>query len=222
MDEGTGSVPSILHLHGVDLEEAKQDFDLTNVLERRLLEEAGLDEEFGMGSYEGSMNAELSCDKIPRVFTSVEKWPMSTNLRCWNCDLMCKNYPKFIPTAIKTNADGSITAGVRGNFGSWECAAKFIEDTYSFEEGRRAHERLCHVYRLFTGVFTVKIEPALSKLEMRIYGGSLLQQQYEEKLQEIIKRNLEGTEFAMLPANYEPPEEISRMLQVKDIVNLCE
>ena len=34
---------------------------------------------------------------LPAKFTDVESWPRTSNLRCWNCDMLPDGIPRFIP-----------------------------------------------------------------------------------------------------------------------------
>jgi hypothetical protein len=47
-------------------------------------------------------------DKIPRVFTGLDDWPLRTNLRCWVCDFTFDDRPKFVPTYVREGEDGCL------------------------------------------------------------------------------------------------------------------
>ena len=53
-----------------------------------------------------------------------------TNLKCWMCDFIFDDPPKFIPTYIKNIADDKIEVGVLGNMCSFACTNKYISTNF--------------------------------------------------------------------------------------------
>lgn len=62
---------------------------------------------------------------LPELFTSVEDWEDSTNLKCWNHHEQFEGVPKFIP--VKWNyLDENVQIKTFGCFCSWNCAKTFL------------------------------------------------------------------------------------------------
>ena len=123
-------------------------------------------------------------DKIPRVFTGIEDWLASTNLRCWQCGFTFDGPPKFVPTYVRESDDGGIEFGVHGNMCTFNCAELWISINYAGKEDQRwrAQENLCLVYFLFTGRRIARIRPAPNKTELRQYGGELDEEAFWNKM----------------------------------------
>lgn len=143
-------------------------------------------------------------DKIPLVFTGLDTWPKSTNLLCWNCNRGFKTRPWFEPQSIDPLSRG--TAGVlltgdeiknnhnidacriavRGNFCSPHCVVKHII-TYSKNLAERLNKinMLLYVHTIFTGIVALTIFSAPERFDMEQYGGSMSQQEYQKKLDEL-------------------------------------
>ena len=85
--------PNILRLFGITLKEWTP---IEDVADKRLLRQAA-DGHPGAAASE----AVQPYDKVPRVFTGIEDWPLSTNLRCWQCDSTFDDRPKFVPTYVR-------------------------------------------------------------------------------------------------------------------------
>lgn len=125
-------------------------------------------------------------DKIPRVFTSLEEWPDSTNLKCWVCNFTFDGRPKFVPTYIKETG-GKLEIGVSGNMCTFNCAARWILEKYanSKEERWRLQDKLLIVYYLFNSCLVTSIEPSPSIVEHQMYGGDLEHSAFLKKLKDI-------------------------------------
>lgn len=120
-------------------------------------------------------------DKIPQVFTSVDSWIQTTNLKCWNCDCTFDTLPIFIPLSI--NTDDSMDT--LGNFCLWGCAARYINTILDYDVRWEAHALLRTLYRTFTGKKIEEIIPAEPKTEMIQYGGKKPSKLYIKQLKEL-------------------------------------
>jgi hypothetical protein len=128
--------------------------------------------------------AEIIYDKIPPKFTSIDTWPKSTNLKCWNCDCNFLTVPIFIPVCIETNDLKSMTGSMdtQGNFGSWNCASRYINIHFESSKRWERHEFLKILYSVFTGDDISDILPANPKTIMKQYGGDITPHEYREHL----------------------------------------
>lgn len=125
-------------------------------------------------------------DEIPTRFTSVEKWPKSTNLKCWICDRRFGSYPKFIPTCpekVFKNGKYDEECVPYGNFCEWDCAAAHTDAFIAPDQRADTHELLRRYEEKFTGVRKLKIPAAISKTEMKKYCGprGLTDEQFDAK-----------------------------------------
>lgn len=107
--------------------------------------------------------------EIPSRFTGINQWPTFTNLKCWNCDLLPDDYPKFIPLN-PTKKSGNYQCDVRGNFCEWSCVIAFILREYPIEQQWDLINIVYIIAAEFTGQMK-KIKPSYSKLEMKSYCG---------------------------------------------------
>ena len=127
-------------------------------------------------------------DAIPPTFTTIDRWPATTNLRCWQCDERFDTPPCFVPTHVREVTrpgapDSQIEFGVHGNMCSFVCAELWISTQYAGDAERqwRARDNLAIVYFMFTGRRTACIRPAPNKTEMREYGGVLSADEFRAK-----------------------------------------
>lgn len=167
--------PNILRLSGISVKDYVSTDDL---LERQLLEDAS--------DAHASEQDDTAWDKIPMTFTSLDEWPLSTNLRCWDMDCTFDGRPAFIATYVVENGEGELEIGVKGNFATFNNAARYIISHYSDREERlKALDLLCLVYRLFTGRKVARIEPAPPKERKLQYGGTWDDDTYWRRLREL-------------------------------------
>lgn len=108
---------------------------------------------------------------MPRKFTGVDDWIKFSNLKCWHCDQIPTDYPKFIPKNISVE-DDKITCCVEGHFDEWNCAASYIISEYMEEERWELLEALCMIEKQFSGSRKLKIHPAPKKTCMKQYCGN--------------------------------------------------
>ncbi len=177
--DATYRPPCILHLTGITL---KDYVPIEDVADDKVLDAVG-SEEYPDEQYRGDSADHKGCpkgvsdsvipyDKIPKVFTSLEDWPIRTNLRCFEYNITFDDRPKFIPTYIRVTDDGSYEIGVCGNFCTFNAVALHINKTvHNTEERWRTQDMLKFVYNLFTGKTVSHIEPGPSKYRLSAYGG---------------------------------------------------
>ena len=136
---------------------------------------------------------DITYDKIPKKFTTVENWVKKTNLKCWSCDCKFHNFPIFIPTSIERSDNPDRICGnmdVHGNFCSWNCAAQYINLHYTGYSKWEHHEMLKLLYKIFTGVEIDEIIPSHCKTNMEQYGGKQTQQEYRNELAKLNENHI--------------------------------
>jgi len=113
-------------------------------------------------------------EKIPTTFTTLDDWPLTTSLCCYECGLTFTDRPKFIPTFIQAASGTSrVEMGVQGFYCSWACAELWIETRHvsSNEHRWRLQDNLRHAFTMFTGRHIAQIRAAHSRHELQQYGG---------------------------------------------------
>ncbi|GFR88325.1 BA71V-B175L protein [Elysia marginata] len=175
--EAPAARPNILHLGGVTL----RDFvPIEDVFDEKVLEVVELS---------GQAAKPPPFEKIPAVFSSVKEWPLFTNLRCWSCAFTFDTPPCFVPTSVRAKSDDRVEIGVEGNFCTFNCAARYIDDMYPPQAFAAKHWRmrdnLCLVYYYFKGLRVHHIEPAPRKTELIGFGGNLDEETFWARLREI-------------------------------------
>lgn len=163
---------NILRLPGVS---AKDHVPIEDVADSRLIEQPD----------ESEIDIIL-LDKIPRVFTGLDKWPTSTNLKCHECCMNHDMVPIFVPTYI-VELHGEIEIGVKGSYCTFNCAELWIEKTYASQPEMlwRAQDNLRTLYFIFTGRRISRIAPAIDKTELKIYGGELDENDFWRMMREL-------------------------------------
>lgn len=173
--EATYTAPSILRLPGV----SQKDYDEMGQMFDAQFSGAEVDE---VKPHED----EDVPDQIPKVFTSLDDWPLKTNLVCWDMHGHFDNRPVFIPTNFAENENGVLEIGVKGNFATFNNAARYILIHYTDrEEKHRAIKDLCILYKIFTGKSIRYIPPAPSCENKKRYGGLWDEDTYWKKLREL-------------------------------------
>ena len=126
-------------------------------------------------------------DKIPNVFTSLESWPETTNIKCWACKYSFSKMPVFIPTYL-SEPDADMKIGVRGNFCGFNCAARYILTNFKTNsEIWKAQDRLKYLHLLLTGTYLSDIQPSPEYTEQEEYGGNMTQGQFCEEIKRLGK-----------------------------------
>ncbi len=111
-------------------------------------------------------------DEIPKHFTAVDKWPLTTNLKCWSCDLLPPGYPKFIPLNPEKGPENTDICDVYGNFCEWNCAVDYVCRWFPVNQQWDLLEAICLFESKFSGRRKEKIIPAPPKTKMAMYCGS--------------------------------------------------
>jgi hypothetical protein len=146
-----------------------------DILDQRL--EEGLEDEQPIESIEPM------CDKIPKVFTSLEDWPIATNICCQNCLNQFKKRPCFIALTVQQK-DETLYIEVEGNFCDFACAANQIDLRYPSKvygsKNSQLKTNLCILYNIFNGVKIYFITPVDNYLLLRIFGGNLSGEEYKK------------------------------------------
>lgn len=106
-------------------------------------------------------------DKIPRVFSTIDTWPKSTNIQCWWCNRVFKEMPKFIPSGIVNNGD----MATYGNFCSFFCAAVHIDVFLDPKIRWERHQMLKILHVKMTGMHVDYIPRSPVPFTMLQYGG---------------------------------------------------
>jgi len=129
-------------------------------------------------------------DKIQDKFTVLENWKLSTNIKCWFCDLGFKNQPVFIPNSILNTGNGK-ELSILGNFCSFGCAKAFINNNKIIPQDKEwdYDEYLKYLYKLFYKKPINDIIPSPNKYKLAHYGGTLSIKEYKEQLIKINKLN---------------------------------
>jgi len=119
---------------------------------------------------------------IPRQFTGIDSWPKTSNLKCWECDLIPDSYPKFIPLYPCYKHDQEPTCDIYGHFDDWSCAARYIEKEFPKNKWDMLNT-LCIFEAIFSKVKKDKIPAAPHKTIMQDYCGDtgLTPSQYKKQ-----------------------------------------
>lgn len=171
MDENYYKSPNILSLTGITL---KDYISLEDVADERLISDN-----------ENSTDKIYFYNKIPLVFTSLDKWPTTTNLSCWSCGFKFNTVPIFIPKYIREVNDG-IEIGVYGNMCSFNCAELWIEThDMTREEKYKLQNNLCYLYYIFTGKKISYIKASPCKTNLLQYGGNWNEETFIKHMKDI-------------------------------------
>lgn len=109
--------------------------------------------------------------EIPRRFTGAANWIKFSNLKCWECDLLPRGYPKFVPLYPEKDKNGEDICDAHGHFCEWNCAARYIAHEYAPEQRPDILAALCLFESKFTGRKRKKIMPCPPKTDMKAYCG---------------------------------------------------
>lgn len=124
-------------------------------------------------------------DKIPTIFTSLKDWIKKTNLKCWYCSLNFDSIPVFLPIYIYKK-DNILYQDVHGNFCSFNCVKSYIDLHYNSDDTFIYNQNLLKLYKLFNNKSIVDIDLAPSKFDIDIYGGYMTEDEYKNKLRNLI------------------------------------
>lgn len=143
-------------------------------------------------------------NKIPSVFTDVDKWPKKTNLLCNWCTRKFDTFPWFEPQSIepvsigdvgivlspskliRNNLQKGFSIITKGIFCSVNCVSAFIHKNYrNLSDKHNKLEMLKFLYLLVTGNSVCEILPSPEFTEMLQYGGQLSRIEYQKKIDDL-------------------------------------
>jgi hypothetical protein len=124
--------------------------------------------------------------QIPPMFQSVDAWPKMSNRKCWTCDLVPSDYPKFVPMN-PTYKHGQLSYDAHGHFNTWNCAVEYVMTKIPQNNRGDILSYIYDIAGLFSGKPRAKILPAPPKTLMRAYCGDsgLSPEEYMEKIDEL-------------------------------------
>ena len=117
--------------------------------------------------------------KIPSVFTDINQWPASTNLKCWACDCLFTWEPMFITESISfSGTDRGKFEPIKpiGNYCSIPCATIFIEKEYPKNRNWEMKELLKLLHYILTGIKITELPSSREspkKTDREEYGGQM-------------------------------------------------
>jgi len=109
-------------------------------------------------------------DSIPSIYNGLERWPISTNLRCWECSLQFDNRPCFIPTNPR-RIGKTDTYDVYGNFCKWQCAIKYAKSNISPNNLWFTIKYIGLLCKSWYNINITDIPDATDKIELAEYCG---------------------------------------------------
>ena len=120
---------------------------------------------------------------LPSRFTGVDTWPKTSNRLCWSCDLIPRDYPRFIPMNM-AEVDGHEVCDAYGHFNTWNCAVRYINRELQPEQRECARRRISIFEAMFSGKYKEKIVEAPNKVIMKAYCGDvgITPQQYCDRI----------------------------------------
>jgi hypothetical protein len=120
----------------------------------------------------------IKYDRLPGKFTGIEQWPISSNLRCWHCDIVIgDSVPLFVPLTLNMQGD-NFHCNTEGVFNKWGCVMSYIDDHYNGRKWEQTRNLVKIVASIFTGKDVRIIQPAPPRTTMEPYGGDLSQEEY--------------------------------------------
>lgn len=124
-------------------------------------------------------------DKIQPIFTTLETWPKSNNILCWNCDGISDSMPVFVPTHVKILSETSLEMSTLGSFCWFNCASAYINSSIPVHKKTEYFKNLLYLYKIMTGRTITNILPSDLRYVMHKYGGPKSQIEYYESIQKL-------------------------------------
>jgi hypothetical protein len=181
MNIGEYKIPKILFIKGVFIKDCIQ---LDDIFEQQILETLKIDSPI------------IIYNNLPSVFTNLNSWIKTTNLKCWYCNLTFDNMPVFIPKIIEHsgfNTDYNISTF--GCFCSFSCATTHTNLYYpKICDNIKLKEMTRFLYKIFNGRAIKEITQSPSKFDMNQYGGDLDTSMYRNAV-ELIRIEMKALEF---------------------------
>lgn len=117
---------------------------------------------------------------VPKMYDSTS-WPSETNMPCYMCTIVTKRKPFFVPSII--TSDGKINRGINQIVCSPACAMSWILYKANDEsEQRRYTSYVQQLLYAMTGYKEKVIEKSLDRSELKKYGGTLTEHQYQREI----------------------------------------
>lgn len=130
-------------------------------------------------------------DKIYKQFTNLENWKKKTNIRCWFCSLKFKNVPWFIIENTIYSANG-VKYDINGNFCSCGCLLGFVQINYNQRTNFDIFKSVNKLYKIFYNKTNNEILPSKSKFTLKIYGGNLNIDEYQNDIKKTNEINIKN------------------------------
>jgi len=165
--------PNILFLRGVCVDDLKSN---DSIFDRKFTTDAA------------QPTPRVLYQSLPEHFTTMESWPKSTNLKCWQCDCQFSNPPVFMPSDMYRGRKGEIVFDTHGCFCTFNCAQGYIDEKYRGDPTIFDKEKyLKTLYQVYTGKKIVKIVASPPKTKMQQYSGErgVSYKEYREKIYEM-------------------------------------
>jgi hypothetical protein len=122
-------------------------------------------------------------DKIPSTFISLDTWPKSNNLDCWNCSRQFETIPIFVPKTIEPfGGVNDIRMSVLGNFCHWGCATAWVTIRMTGEELKNTMDMLKYEYEIFTGKKAYNFQCSPDVYDQPRFGGELSPTSWYKKM----------------------------------------
>lgn len=117
---------------------------------------------------------------VPKMYDATS-WPSETNMPCYMCTIVTKRKPFFVPSII--TSDGKINRGINQIVCSPACAMSWILYKANDEsEQRRYTSYVQQLLYAMTGYKEKVIEKSLDRSELKKYGGTLTEHQYQREI----------------------------------------
>lgn len=117
---------------------------------------------------------------VPKMYDPTS-WPSETNMPCYMCTIVTKRKPFFVPSII--TSDGKINRGINQIVCCPACAMSWILYKANDEsEQRRYTSYVQQLLYAMTGYKEKVIEKSLDRSELKKYGGTLTEHQYQREI----------------------------------------
>ena len=123
---------------------------------------------------------EIIYTEVPKIYDETT-WPSETNMPCYMCTIVTKRKPFFVPSII--TSDGRINRGTNQIVCSPACAMSWILYRANDDsEKRRYTSYVRELLRVMTGYDERVIEKSLDRSELKKFGGTLTEHQYQGEI----------------------------------------
>lgn len=166
-------VSKILFIRGVFIKDC---IPIDEIFEKRIIDKLNID------------NPTIEYNKIPSIFTNLNKWIKKTNIKCWYCDLNFDNMPVFIPKIIEQTSHNEYNISTLGCFCSFCCAMAYNNlHNQKICKNIQVKKMLLFLYKIFNNAIINEITASPSKYTMVQYGGDVCSMNYRVQINKIKK-----------------------------------